>query len=301
MGIVVVGAIFVDIKGFPYGTYLPNGRNSGRIEYVYGGVCRNVVQDIAHCGLNPTFISLVDDSGVAKDLLQQLKDSNVNCDYIRSVQDGMGTWLAVFNEKGDVAGQISKRPDLHPITDIIDEHYKKIISDSEALVFEIDIEEEIITKLVQEAEKQNKPIYGVVSNMTIALEKKHLIEKLNCLVCNQEEAGILFGEDYTGCTRESLAKIIQDRMKTIKVPNMIVTMGGQGCVYANKDEIGFLPANDVIVKDTTGAGDSFFAGVVVGLTYGKTLKEAAVIGTTLASNVITSSRNVVKKGVIHIG
>ena len=46
------------------------------------------------------------------------------------------------------------------------------------------------------------------------------------------------------------------------------------------------------MKDTTGAGDAFCAGVVSGLTYGKTLAEAVAVGTHLAAAVITSSENV---------
>ena len=48
MGIVVIGTVFVDIKGFPESVYIQNGRNVGRIEYVHGGVSRNVVEDIAN-------------------------------------------------------------------------------------------------------------------------------------------------------------------------------------------------------------------------------------------------------------
>ena len=53
-GIVVVSAIFVDIKGFPQDIYVPDGRNAGYIEYIHGGVARNVVEDIANLGLNST-------------------------------------------------------------------------------------------------------------------------------------------------------------------------------------------------------------------------------------------------------
>ena len=44
--------------------------------------------------------------------------------------------------------------------------------------------------------------------------------------------------------------------------------------------------------DTTGAGDAFFAGVAIGLTYNKTVGEACVIGTRLAASVIASRENV---------
>ena len=47
-GIVVIGAVFVDIKGFPEDIYIPDGRNAGRIEDIHGGVSRNVVEDIAN-------------------------------------------------------------------------------------------------------------------------------------------------------------------------------------------------------------------------------------------------------------
>ena len=66
MGIVVLGAVFVDIKGYPTSTYIPGGRNVGRVEQVPGGVSRNVVEDIANVELRPTFVSLVDDTGPIK-------------------------------------------------------------------------------------------------------------------------------------------------------------------------------------------------------------------------------------------
>ena len=56
MGIVVLGAVFVDIKGYPSDVYIPGGRNAGRVEQMHGGVSRNIVEDIANVELQPTFI-----------------------------------------------------------------------------------------------------------------------------------------------------------------------------------------------------------------------------------------------------
>lgn len=53
MGIVVLGAVFVDIKGYPADVYIPGGRNAGRVEIVHGGVSRNLVEDIANVELRP--------------------------------------------------------------------------------------------------------------------------------------------------------------------------------------------------------------------------------------------------------
>ena len=117
MGIVVIGAIFVDIKGYPEDAYIPAGRNVGRVEQIHGGVGRNVAEDVANCELRPTFVSLVDRSGTGEDVLRKLKSHKVNVDYIRKTSNGIGTWLAVFNNEGDVVASISKRPDLSPIAD----------------------------------------------------------------------------------------------------------------------------------------------------------------------------------------
>ena len=73
MGIVVIGAVFVDIKGYPEDVYIPAGRNVGRVEQVHGGVGRNVAEDIANVELRPTFVSLVDDSGIGADVIHKLK------------------------------------------------------------------------------------------------------------------------------------------------------------------------------------------------------------------------------------
>ena len=78
MGIVVLGAVFVDIKGYPAGAFLPAGRNVGRVEHIHGGVSRNVAEDIANVELRPTFVSLVDDSGEGMDVLRKLNDHKVN-------------------------------------------------------------------------------------------------------------------------------------------------------------------------------------------------------------------------------
>ena len=64
MGIVVLGSVFVDVKGYPLAAYIPGGRNSGRVEQVHGGVARNVAEDIANVELRPTFLTLVDDTGM---------------------------------------------------------------------------------------------------------------------------------------------------------------------------------------------------------------------------------------------
>ena len=267
MGIVVLGAVFVDIKGYPANVYIPGGRNAGRVEIVHGGVSRNLVEDIANVELRPTFVSLVDTTGTGADVIRKLQDHKVNTDYIRAVPDGMGTWLAVFDNGGDVVASISKRPDLRPIVDILDDHGDEIFRNADSIALEIDCDKELV--------------------------KAVFLRFCSCFVCNQQEAGILFSEDYDSKTPEELRDILAHHVQAAEIPRMVVTMGAQGAVYAMQDgSCGICPARKVDVKDTTGAGDAFFAGITMGLTYGKTMDEACEIGTRLSASVICTSENV---------
>lgn len=293
MGIVVIGAVFVDIKGYPEDAFIPTGRNVGRVEQVHGGVGRNVAEDIANCELRPTFVSLVDDSGTGADVVRKLKTHKVCTDYIRSTQDGMGTWLAVFDNDGDVAASISKRPNLRPVGDVLDEQGDEIFANADSIIIEIDMDKEVVKRAFRLAEKHHKPVYAVVANMSIAVERRDFLQLTDCFVCNQQEAGILFSDDYSECDVRQMEQILAEKVRRARINRMIVTMGGQGAVYADQNgNSGFCPARKVNVKDTTGAGDAFCAGAAIGLTYGKSLGEACQIGALLAASVIMTSENV---------
>lgn len=293
MGIVVIGMVFVDLKGYPEAAFIPTGRNVGRVERVHGGVGRNVAEDIANCELRPTLISLVDESGDGEDVLRKLNNHKVNTRYMRKTRDGMGTWLAVFDNDGDVAASISKRPNLLPIVDILEQQGDEIFAEADSVIVEIDLDKEIIKRVFKLAKKHGKKVYAVVGNMSIALERRDFMKSTDCFVCNIQEAGLLFFDDYSQKTPEEMIGILAEKVRAAQIPSMIVTMGGDGAVYADMyGDKGFCPARKVEVKDTTGAGDSFCAGAAIGLTYGKSLRESCEIGSMLAASVIVTTESV---------
>ena len=293
MGIVVIGAVFVDIKGYPLSTYIPGGRNAGRVEQVHGGVCRNVAEDIANVELRPTFVSLVDDTGSGQDVIDKLAKHKVNTKYIEKVPDGMGTWLAVFDNDGDVCAAISKRPDTNPLTKLLEEKGDEIFADCDGIAFELDLEKDTVKQILRYAKKYNKKVYAAISNMSIAMERRAFLQEIDCFVCNQQEAGLLFSDEYDHMAPEEMCRTLAANVHSANIPCMVVTMGGEGAVYARSNgENGIVPAKKVDVIDTTGAGDAFFAGTVIGLTYGKTLPESCEIGSRLAASVICTAENV---------
>ena len=269
MGIVVIGAVFVDIKGYPLSTYIPGGRNAGRMEQVHGGVSRNVAEDIANVELRPTFVSLVDESGMGQDVIDKLDNHKVNTRYIQKVPDGMGTWLAIFDNDGDVHAAISKRPDTTPLTTLLEEKGDEIFRDCDSIAIELDLEKETVKQVLHYAKKYKKKVFAAVSNMSIAMERRDYLQQIDCFVCNQQEAGLLFSDDYGHLSPTQMAQVLARNVHSANMTSMVV---------------------DVI--DTTGAGDAFFAGTVIGLTYGKNLAQSCEIGSRLAASVICITENV---------
>ena len=287
MSIVVLGSIFVDIKGYPSGNYIPGGRNAGRVEYVHGGVGRNIAENLANMGLSPVFLSLLDESGVGSDVLCRLQRQGVRTDYLRTVSGGMGTWLAVFDNNNDVCASISRRPDMLPLLDTLAESGVDIFSQADSVLLELDLEAEIVSSVLRLSEKYGKRVYAAVSNISIALERREELQKVSCLVCNRSEAEILFSSSFSSKDPDALIRELSGHVKAAGIPAVVITLGSAGAIWADRDgNCGLSPAWQVPVADTTGAGDAFFSGVAAGLTYGKTLAEACEIGTRLAASVV---------------
>jgi sugar/nucleoside kinase (ribokinase family) len=71
-------------------------------------------------------------------------------------------------------------------------------------------------------------------------------------------------------------------------PIAVLTRSEKGCIVVKGDEVHASPAYPVSrVEDVTGAGDLFAAGFLHGLTHGKSLPDAARLGSLAAAEVIS--------------
>ena len=293
MGIVVIGTTFVDVKGHPYGKYVSTDRNAGRIVEVHGGVARNIAEDIANVGLASTLVSMVDESGLSDDLVGRLARCGCNTDYVDRAEDGLGMWLAIFDETGDVVGSISRRPNTSGIEHILIDRGDEIISQADSVCVDFDIGAPILERVLDLAQRHDKAVYLPVTNMMIAREQRDLLGRISCLVCNQQEASVLFSSEFDDVSPEEARAALPGKLAQIGLRSIVVTLGAQGSVFAQLDgKSGWCPAHLTEVVDTTGAGDAFFSGVAIGLTYGKSLEESCAIGAKLAASAIASEENV---------
>lgn len=292
---VVVGVTFVDIKGFPDAKYNPQGRNLGSVRIVHGGVSRNVVENFANAGMPVSFASMLEDTAFGRDVARRLTEAGADLRYTITAEDnGLGMWLVVLDETGNLAGSISRMPDTSILEEYIANRGEEIISGAENVVLEIDLSERIASDVISLAEKYGKKVYAIVGNMSVILAHPEFLQHTDCFICNEIEAGRLFASDVVPAfSPEQMLEYLPTAAKTAGIRSMVVTMGARGAVFYDGEnvEAGICPPYPAQVVDTSGAGDAFFSGTVMGLTRKLPLRLAVRYGAKLASLTIGRKEN----------
>ncbi|MHB8916673.1 MAG: carbohydrate kinase family protein [Desulfocucumaceae bacterium] len=294
LNVAVIGTIFIDCKGFAKQKYNPLGRNLGIVKFVHGGVGRNVAENLANLGLPVFFVSTVDNSALGTEVVHRLNRAGVNLEFLSYAdQKGMGMWLAVLDQKGDLAGSISQMPDLGLLESLVAEKGRIVVEKASHIVLELDLNESISRRIVEISRRYNKPIYGIPGNLDVIMKNQDLLGCMDCFICNDIEGGRLLGKDLTGLEAEELQEVLTRYVKGGGPPSMVITLGARGSVYydSRTREKGFQPAFQTEVTDSSGAGDAFFSGTVMGLIRNRPLGEAVIYGTRVAYWTIQVEEN----------
>jgi len=295
----VIGTVFIDFKGFPCNVYNPLSRNLGNVDIIHGGVGRNIAESLSYLGLPVSFVSTVDRSAIGKEVVDRLNKCKIDTSFVLNADsDGMGMWLAILDENGELAGSISKMPNLGLLENFILDKCEYIIKNNSHVVLELDLNSTITRKVVEVSNKMQKPVYGIPGNLDIVLKNLDILKNLECFICNDIEAGKIIGRELSGLGIEQLVECLSDTFFNVLKSSryMVVTLGERGSIYfdAENGHIGYQPAIPTKVVDTSGAGDAFFSGAVMGLISNKPLNEAAICGTKVASYTISHNENICK-------
>ena len=117
---------------------------------------------------------------------------------------------------------------------------------------------------------------------------REALSYVDYLFANKEEAAMVTGAVQTGEMAE--------RFLACGVGTVVIKCGADGCFVKNRDIAGQFPAlQGIRCVDTTGAGDSFAAGFLWGLSEGVTLRECicrANICGALATETVGASEGV---------
>jgi len=291
---VVIGVVFLDIKGFPFHGYNSVGTNLGSIMMVQGGVSRNVAEDMANLGEKVSFVSMFDGDAFGNAAKERLLSAGVSLkNSLTTPEKGMGMWLAVFDDKGDLAGSVSHMPPPRPMEELFEEKGDEIIRNAKNIVLEVDLSETLTERVLELAEKYEKDVYVIVANMSVILQRPDFLARTKCIILNEIEASRLFGMQLRSAAPEEVLKNVLPAAKDLGLKQLVVTMGALGSAYMDFERgvSGLCPAVPCKVVDTTGAGDAFFSATVEALSRGIPLERAVQCGARLASLTLETSES----------
>jgi sugar/nucleoside kinase (ribokinase family) len=105
------------------------------------------------------------------------------------------------------------------------------------------------------------------------------LPQLDCFIANDQEAARLTGEDDHG----KAAAVLRNR----GAKSVIIKLGEAGCYGLSDSFSGIVPATQVDVVDTTGAGDAFAAGFIAALTRDDDFRSACMAGNRAGAKICT--------------
>lgn len=245
---------------------------------------------------NIRMVGNIGEDSFGKELKQALVDSNVNVDYVKEIKgisSGVAVILVETNGENRILITAGANGELKPT----EEEYQSIFSETEDGDYVILQNEYPDTFKTISWLKANKPRVNIAYNPSPFKEEiadPEIMKQIDLLIVNEGEAAdIARTLNLNEKTEESvdnmkkLASALQRKLHQSNCSSAIITMGGQGCCYSTKEGASFTPASKVEnIVDTTGAGDTFFGGIVLQLAQKSSLQDAVSFATKASALAI---------------
>jgi len=157
----------------------------------------------------------------------------------------------------------------------------------------------IIRKVVSEAKEKGLLVFAdtkLPNFRTLSLaDLSDVLPLIDYITPNEDEARYYSGKDE--------AQEMADVFLSCGVKNVIIKLGGKGCLFRNRDITLKLPAYRIDAVDATGAGDNFIAGFASEILRGSSISDSlqfanacgALCSTMVGSGTALKSREQVIK------
>nr|WP_315024756.1 carbohydrate kinase family protein [uncultured Aminipila sp.] len=286
--ITVVGGIAVDVEGHPYDVLRKGESNPGKISISYGGVGRNITENLARMGANVSFISAVGHDFVGKMAIQELSALGAGVEHVHMLEDeNTAMYLSILNSIGDMEMALCNMDVLERISiDIIDRSMpllksSKIVGIDANLTD--DVQEYIMDKL------SGVPLFLDPVSAPKAQRSKKNIGRFHTVKPNVGEAEVLSGIKITD------EKDLLDVGKYFiaqGVKQVFITLNARGVYYKDTIEEGIIRPGEVDIVSATGAGDAFSAAIMDSFVRGRNIIETSFYGMA-ASRVAMEAKTAV--------
>lgn len=281
--VLVFGASVVDIFGFSSCCYRPYNSTPGLVKMSFGGVCRNIAENLARVNVNTKFISILGDDEKGRSMLEHSRLIGYDMEDSLILEDsGTPTYLAILNENGEMVSSIADMKSIDQMTTDFIDLKSEIIANAEYTFLDSD-SPEIMEYLLLNFKDKTKFVLDPVSAEK-AINIRHLIKHFHTIKPNRYEAEVMTGFEIR--TDDDLI-LASEHFLSMGVKNVFISLDEDGIFYSNGREIGKIKSENVKVKNVTGAGDSFVAGLGYGYMNDLSMLDSVKFAVTMANLTIS--------------
>lgn len=238
-----------------------------------GGAPANFACHVASLGGHPFLVSSIGDDSLGKKTTTILKDRKVDTTFLQ---------IHPSRPTGEVRISLDKQsvPEFHFMENPA---WDEIISDPAQLALARRCSAVNYGTLAQQSARSIASTREFLQNCpsrTLRLFDMNLrgnhwspalilesLELATALKCNEDEVKIL--AQVLGLVREPLEMILHEALERFHLQFIALTLGSEGSLIVTPAEENWCPPETVDVIDTTGAGDSFVATLVIGFLAGQ--------------------------------
>lgn len=257
--IVCIGAANLDRKLRTQGKLMPGTSNPASQSESFGGVARNVAENLARLGADAGLITAVGADAAGAALLSHAERLGIDTRGVFKFDDAAtGTYTAVLGHDGDMAVALADMALYDRLTPEVMAARQPQRANAALIVADLNLPRETVAALIADANRDGVPLVLVaVSEPKMARLPRNL-RGARLLILNEGELGVRAGRrlnseaDFAAACHEVQAQGVRD---------VIVTRGARGVLYTTGPGLGQLQAPPAEVVDVTGAGDAFAAAV----------------------------------------
>ena len=246
-----------------------------------GGKGANQALAAARSGAMPVFLGAVGDDANGRQMLDALGSGGVDVSSVAIVDDApTGIALITVSRDGEntivVAAGANARVNAHEVEAAL----RAVAGVGTVLLAQLEIPLAVVTEAAAIVDELGG---RTVLNLSPSREiPDALLALCDPLVVNESEA-----HDLTGLPVDSVDEALAATSALLeRCRSVVITLGGDGAVFAAPGESGHVPAPRVKVVDTTGAGDAFVGALCAELADAADLPTAVSRGVEAGSAAV---------------
>ena len=283
--VVVIGGANIDIGGTPLNPLIPADSNPGLISINYGGVGRNIAHNLAKLGVPVKLITAIGGDVLGTDMLSHCESIGIDISNVLRIPERTSSmYLYINNTAGDMEMAIDYMDIALQITPEYLDTIRPVIQGAMAVVTDANISADAFMHLKSIC---RSPLYADPVSTVLAARIKPGLEGIDTLKPNRLEA-----EYLTGMTIQTEAdyRAAAGALLDMGVRRVFLSMGNEGMLAADKNNMYIVGEYPAEVVCTTGAGDSATAAIVWASTVvadSDTLVTAAKAANVVASMTVS--------------